>query len=474
MRLLSFYLCLLAILFQPIFASSSSNGKDAALKSKKPGSSKPKKVIGTPVGKRKLPSTSNKLPTTKNKKIRKSRDIMAKKNRTRLLAELLPRELVKLVIDYFNDDTYPFIVSTHNWLLESITGIAVDSARVYVVTKSEGIKGLGHSLANVKENEHRCIELGNPKWSYYLWSGSSHDGRYVSFSHGYEGSADCEEQQTKWLFMQANEPEDGGFKPVAFGGGDWPCGLLSQNGQMLISYNEDDSPMRVYQAMEGAGKDLVVLMKFELSGAPCTVSGKGNCVILKTSEDEFEIHDISKDTSRLVCQLDRTVFGEYCALNEEGSKAAFLNDEKELRIVEVDKASDSGIDQSAIVKVKAPGSLGQIGQLMYDNRGKLYVLHDGDKVSLFGLSTKEFTLLEVPQKGQQVVEWAISPNADYIALLLGLGEGDGHLKFKQYQTIVKRKLDGIDFEGLFGFKAARPGSKEHEQYGQLRAEAINK
>ena len=175
MRLLHFYLSLFAM-SQAIFASSSSNGKDAALKSKKPGSSKPKKLVGKLVSKRKLPSTSNKLLTTKNKvrKSGKSTDVVAKKNKSKRLAELLPRELVELVIDYFNDDTYPFIVSTHNWLLESITGIAVDSARLYVLTRSEGLKGLSHSPANIKEEERRLIELGDSRWFNHHQFSSSH------------------------------------------------------------------------------------------------------------------------------------------------------------------------------------------------------------------------------------------------------------------------------------------------------------
>ena len=75
-----------------------------------------------------------------------TKDVVVKENEPKFLSKLLPTVLVDLIFDYFNDDTYPIIVSTHNWLLKDMPGIAVDSARLYVITDSEGIKGLNHSL----------------------------------------------------------------------------------------------------------------------------------------------------------------------------------------------------------------------------------------------------------------------------------------------------------------------------------------
>ena len=95
-----------------------------------------------------------------------------------LLIDLLPMVRVKLVIDYFIDiNLYPIIASTHNWLLIDEPEIAVDGARLYVMIKSEGLKSLNHSLANVKDDERRLIEFGDSQQFDYLWSGSSHDGR---------------------------------------------------------------------------------------------------------------------------------------------------------------------------------------------------------------------------------------------------------------------------------------------------------
>ena len=65
-----------------------------------------------------------------------------------------------------------------------------------------------------------------------------------------------------------------------------------------------------------------------------------------------------------------------CALNEDGSEAAFVNGSRdELRIVDVDKVVGDKVDQSAIVTVKVPESLGGIYKLVYSDGNKLHVLH---------------------------------------------------------------------------------------------------
>ena len=133
------------------------------------------------------------------------------------------------MIDYFNDDTYPIIVSTHSWTLKCEPKIAVDGARLYVIAGPEGIKGLNHSLGNIKEDKRHLLELGDPRWFDYLWSGSSGDGRCIFFRHNYKTSTDQEEQakrSTKWL-IQNNESEGGRFKRVTFDGEDLDWGVLS-------------------------------------------------------------------------------------------------------------------------------------------------------------------------------------------------------------------------------------------------------
>ena len=68
-KVFSFYVCLFAILFQAIFAFTFSKGEGGPLSTdKRSGGSKPEKVVGKPVSKGKLPSTSNKLSLTMSKK----------------------------------------------------------------------------------------------------------------------------------------------------------------------------------------------------------------------------------------------------------------------------------------------------------------------------------------------------------------------------------------------------------------------
>ena len=455
MKLLPFYLCLLAIIFQAIFTSTFLADKHPSLSAdKESGISKPKKAVGKLVSKRKLRNTNNKSLMTKNKRGRKngkSKDILVKEDKSKLLIELLPKELVKLVISYFNDDTYPFIVSTHSWLLNDRPAIAVDSARVYLLTKLDGLKGLNHSLANVKENDRRLIEFGNSQWFNYWPFSSSHDGQCVFFGYTYKALTNREEQVKygrKWL-MQSNVPEDGSFKPVPFEGEELHSGLLSRNGQTLCSYSHGVNPItRVYQVREEAGKDPAALKKFDLDGKVLAVSGNDNRIMV-INAGQLEIHDISEDKSKLVCQVDGTDVRHTCALNEDGSKAAFATYNAELQIVEVDKVVGNKIDQPAIITVKAPKSVETIFKLVYFDGGKLCVFHDGGKISLFNSSTKELILLEFPQEAQLAIDMEISPNADYIAFLQK-SDTVGEKGKSIYRTIVKRKLNEADFERLFG------------------------
>ena len=216
-----FYLCLFAIILQATFASTFSKGGSLS-SNKESGGPKPKKVVGKLLSNRKLSSSSNKSPTAMNKRVcskGKSKDVVNKKNKPKFLTDLLPRELVELVIAYFNDDAYPITVSTHNWAFKGIVnGIAVDSARLYVLTEAEGIKSLSHPLANTKEGKCRLMEFGDSRWSNYCRFTSSHDGRCVSFNYLHKVLAGFGKQagySRKWL-VQSGESEDGRPKHLTF------------------------------------------------------------------------------------------------------------------------------------------------------------------------------------------------------------------------------------------------------------------
>ena len=452
MKLLSFYLYVPAVLFQAIFASSSSNGKETSLKSKESDGSMLKQAVGKLVSKRRLPNTSNKLSMKKNTRVckRSKSDVVIKEDSSRLLINLLPKELVRIVIGYFDDDNYHFIVSTHNWLLRYTPQIAVDSARAYIITYFEGIKGLSHSLGSARKDERHCIKLGNPQWYNYWQFSSSNDGRYVSFKHSYKTSTDLGEQvkrTTKWL-TQGNGLEDGRLKHIPLDGEDFPYGLLSRDGQTLCSCSYGTNAVtRVYQVRKETGRDPAGFIKFELNGAAHGVSGSSNRVIVIHAE-QLEVHDISNGASKLVCQIDGTNFGYVCALNEDGSEAAFVIYNDKLRIVEVGKVDGVKADQPAIVTVIVPEAAGSVDRLVYSDEGKLHVHHAGGKVSLFNPLTKELILLEAPEVGQEVIESAISPNADYIAFLQKCNEKDQ--PFIHTMT-VKRKFNNTDWKDLFGY-----------------------
>ena len=472
MQLHPFYLSLLAILLQAIFASTFLNGGAVSLAtSKGSGSSRPKKATGGLVKKR---SPTAKKPRGKKllKKRKRggknsnSKGAAVKEDKPKFLIELLPEALVKLVLDYFNDNFYQIIVSTHNWLFKEEPVIAVDSARMYVMAVSEGIRSLNHSLKNIKVDERRCIEFGNIQWFNYWQFSSSHDGRYVSFSHNYRPSTDHREQakrSIKW-FTQSDELRDGRPTPVTLDGADFDWGVLSRDGKTLCSYNVGMNPItRVYQVKEEAGKDPVAFMKFKLDGGARAISGKGNRVIVE-GKRKLNVHDISKDASKLVCQIDVADFAYIWELNEDGSEAAFAKS-NQLRIVELDKIVGGKADQSAIVMVKIPKSAGWINRLVYDNGSKLHVLHDDDSVSLLDPLTKKLVLLEAPQEGQEIIRVAISPNADYIVITQKGDEGESGV---DYTTTVKRKLNKNDFEDLFGCsvdknKTAKLKGNGHEQ-----------
>ena len=473
MKLLRFYLCLLVILIQAIFASSFSNRKDASLSIPKESSaSKLKKVVGKRVKQKKSPK--GKKPQgeklIKKKGVRKNSKSVAvvKEDKPMLLIEMLPKTLVKLVIDYFIDiNFYSILVSTHNWALKGRPIIAVDNARLYVIAESEGLSGLDHSLANMKEDKRRLIEFGGPQWSNYWRFSSSHDGRCISFNHLDKTLIDSSGQPkrcTKW-FTQSSDREDGRLKRVTFDDEDSKWGVLSRDGQTLCSCSSRTNLItRVYRLRVEAGKDPFGLMKFELNGAARAVSSKGNRVIVENS-GQLEIHDVGKDVCELICRIDMTDDIDVWALNEDGSEAAFVtaNMNKEFQIVKVDKVSGSAMEQSAIVKVEVPDSLGRIDQLVYDGTGKPHALHGGGKVSLFDPSTKEFILLEAPEEGQKIIRLEISPNTDYIAFLRDTGKRENGKTI--YETIVKRKFKDSDWKDLFGYeadknKAAKPEGKE--------------
>ena len=249
--------------------------------------------------------------------------------------------------------------------------------------------------------------------------------------------------------MQSSDPKDSGFKRVTFDGEDSSGGILSRDGQTLCAYSYGLNPItRVYRVREEAGGDPIEFVKFELNGRPRAVSGKSNRVIVKKRE-HFEIHEIGKDASKLVCQIDVSFKKSICALNEDGSEAAFVMG-NELRIVEVNKVSGSAMDQPAIVTVKVPESARPICQLVYDDGGKLRLPHGGGKLLLYDPSTKVLILFEAPQEAQSVTNSVISPKADCLAFLISVGKGENGKYI--YRMLVKGRLRSADLERLFGYK----------------------
>ena len=57
----------------------------------------------------------------------------------------------------------------------------------------------------------------------------------------------------------------------------------------------------------------------------------------------------------------------------------------------------------------------------------------------------------------------ISPNADFIAIVIGLGEANTLVRFEEYQMTVKQKLKDIEWNSLVGYKADKENKlQSHE------------
>lgn len=438
MNLLPFYPCLLAILLQAALTSFISKG---------PGGSKP--VAGTLVKKRKLSDTNKRLPVGKSKRVGKSTNVVAKPR----LSDMLPAALVRIVIDYFNDNQYSILVSMHTWTLTDKPEIAVDSTRLYVITESDGIKGLDHSPAVASEDECHYVELGDPHWLNYKQFSSSRDGQRVFFSHEYRTSSmqkDGAKHGAKWI-MQSNV--DGRLRSVILD--DEPLGsaVLSQDGQALFSCRDSEDPVtRVYRVREEAGEDPAGFIALELAGTVRAVSGRGNRVILAKT-GHLEVHDVGKDASKRVCEIGGASSTCTCALNENGSEAAFVTTEGDIQTVKLDMIIGTTADQSAIATVETPASVKWIHRLVYAEEGTLYMLHDQDKISLVDPLTKELTLLKVSEEeGQEIDGLVISQSAGHVAFLQ-VGDMGEMGQALNYRTVVKRRLGEADWRQHFGYKA---------------------
>lgn len=147
-------------------------------------------------------------------------------------------------------------------------------------------------------------------------------------------------------------------------------------------------------------------------------------------------------------------------MSEDGSEVAFVTYDGESQITKVDKVVSVKTNQPAIVTVKFPELAGWASKLIYADGNKLHALHAGDNVSLFDPLTREFIPLENPQEGLKIIDSAISPNANYIAILLGLGERNKNRIFTKNQTIVKRKLGKVGWKDLFGYEASEQTSRK--------------
>ena len=86
----------------------------------------------------------------------------------------------------------------HTLATRKIFSIAVDSARVCILARSEGLKGFNRALRNIK-GEHRCIELGD-------LNGPTTIGLVVLMTASTEHGEQIK-SGTTWL-TQSDEPED--------------------------------------------------------------------------------------------------------------------------------------------------------------------------------------------------------------------------------------------------------------------------
>ena len=87
---------------------------------------------------------------------------------------------------------------------------------------------------------------------------------------------------------------------------------------------------------------------------------------------QLEIHDISGDGSHLVLEINyaKAVYVATCALNNDGSKAAFIVNYRKLYIVDVDKEKGS-IDSRQAYSNRSPSSV-LCHSLIYDAKDRLY------------------------------------------------------------------------------------------------------
>jgi hypothetical protein len=199
-------------------------------------------------------------------------------------------------------------------------------------------------------------------------------------------------------------------------------------------------------------------MELWLHGKPRAVSGNGNRVMVENAK-KLEIHNIDKDAGTRACKIDiDATFYDY-AMNEDGSEAALANCKDGLRVVDVNKVVGDKVDPSAIVTIKIPESLGEIRQLVYSDSSKLHVLHSEGKVSLFDPSTKTLVLVETPEKGQNIIRSAISPNADYIAMVQLVGTKEDGMT--AYKAIVKQRFGSAELRSVFGYETEAASSREH-------------
>ena len=357
-----------------------------------------------------------------------------------LLASILPAVLVRVVIEYYFDadeEVYPVIVSARNWLLKGTPHIAVDNTKAYLVGESVGIVGVDHLLG-------ATTQLFNPYWSSYRQFSPSQDGRYflLSYALTIKNSSVMSKAITS-LYAQSDEHEDARPMLINFGGEHCNNGIMSRDGRTVCSYDAHNRTTRVYRIAEKneSGKRTSSL-KRELRGNPVVVSGRGNRVAVKTAWS-ISVYDIDMDT-RALLSLAPTGLGIY-ALNGDGSEIAFITYDTNVCITTVDGTRDT-------VTISAPNSTEHISRLMYADGGRLYALYAGGQISLVDPKAKKFVPLRVPQAGE-AIKMAISPNANYIATLESVDDGEaGQRHSFTHHMAVRRKLSKLDCKALLGIQ----------------------
>lgn len=446
------YLSLLVILLPLAFASLSEYTEESA-QLKSSVAPKPKPVTGTSLvarrkkkGTKPKPVTGTSLVVKRKKKGTKPKPATGAKPKKPSKAEksaeqptdfLSVPSIVKLVIDYFKDDAYSLTSYEQDVPFKSMPDVAVDRAKLYLISSGEGIKSIGAAEAI----EGSYVELGRPEWFDYHHFASSQDGNTLLVSYAYKMPVDGREH-TKYATQLLME-SSGILSSISLDTKGLNYTILSKDGQTLLAacLGALGFTTCIYRLKESpeSGKELALAAKFT-NCKPMALSGNGSRVMV-ISVKQYFIRDV--DTGKVAFQVDGANLSDVCALNEDGSEAAFFTQECRLQVAKA--GATTGVATSVISG--GPVLTARIEQLVYDDRNSLHVVQNG-KVSLYDPSTNELVLLfkVPPLKGTPVFQFAVSPNAEKIVIVYPTGEKEGLESV--YKILLWRKHNDAEWTDI--------------------------